>query len=157
MMLLKCCTQYVSKFGKLGSDHDRKISVFIPIKKKDNTCQRMLKLQHNCAHFTCKQNNAQNLSSQASTVHELRTSRFSSWIQERKKNQRSNCQHPLDHRESKGIPEDYFCFIDYLKFFDCMDHIILWKILKEIRIQDSITCLWRNLYTGQEATVGNGH
>ena len=51
----------------------------------------------------------------------------------------------------------YFCFTDYAKAFDCVDHNKLWKILKEIRIQDSITCLWRNLYTGQEATVGNGH
>ena len=55
---------------------DKKISVFIPIRKKGNTCQRMFKLQHNCTHFTCKQNKAQNPSSEASTVRELRTSRF---------------------------------------------------------------------------------
>ena len=62
----------------------------------------------------------------------------------------------MDHRESKGIPEDYFCFIDYLKFFDCMDHIILWKILKEMGIPNHLTCLLRNLYAGQEATVRTG-
>ena len=44
----------------------------------------------------------------------------------------------------------YFCFIDYAKAFDCVDHNKLWKILKEIRILDHLTCLWRNLYAGQE-------
>ena len=47
----------------------------------------------------------------------------------------------------------YFCFIDYAKAFDCVDHNKLWKILKEIRIPDHFTCLLRNLYAGQEATV----
>ena len=47
----------------------------------------------------------------------------------------------------------YFCFIDYTKAFDCVDHNKLWKILKEIRVSDHLTCLLRNLYAGQEATV----
>ena len=47
----------------------------------------------------------------------------------------------------------YFCFIDYVKAFDCVDHNKLWKILKEMRIPDHLTCLLRNLYAGQEATV----
>ena len=47
----------------------------------------------------------------------------------------------------------YFCFIDYAKAFDCADHNKLWKILKEMGIPDHLTCLLRNLYTGQEATV----
>ena len=50
----------------------------------------------------------------------------------------------------------YFCFIDYAKAFDCVDHNKLWKILKEIGIPDHKTCLLRNLYAGQEATVRNG-
>ena len=51
----------------------------------------------------------------------------------------------------------YFCFIDYAKAFDCVDHNELWKILKEMGIRDHLTCLLRNLYAGQEATVRTGH
>ena len=51
----------------------------------------------------------------------------------------------------------YFCFIDYAKAFDCVDHNKLWKILKEMGIPDHMTCLLRNLYAGQEATVRTGH
>ena len=51
----------------------------------------------------------------------------------------------------------YFCFIDYAKAFDCGDHNKLWKILKEMGISDYLTCLFRNLYAGQEATVRTGH
>ena len=47
----------------------------------------------------------------------------------------------------------YFYFIDYTKAFDCVDHKILWKILEEMGIPDHLTCLLRNLYAGQEATV----
>ena len=51
----------------------------------------------------------------------------------------------------------YFCFIDYAKAFDCVDHNKLWKILKKMGIPDHLTCLLRNLYAGQEATVRTGH
>ena len=51
----------------------------------------------------------------------------------------------------------YFCFIDYTKAFDRVDHNKLWKILKEMGILDHLTCLLRNLYAGQEATVRTGH
>ena len=51
----------------------------------------------------------------------------------------------------------YFCFIDYAKTFDCVDHKKLWKILKEMGTPDHLTCLLRNLYAGQESTVRNGH
>ena len=51
----------------------------------------------------------------------------------------------------------YFCFVDYAKVFDCVDNNKLWKILKEMGIPDHLTCLLRNLYAGQEATVRTGH
>ena len=51
----------------------------------------------------------------------------------------------------------YFCFLDYAKAFDCVDHNKLWKILHEMGIPDHLTCLLRNLYAGQEATVRTGH
>ena len=52
---------------------------------------------------------------------------------------------------------NYFCFIDYAKAFDCVNHNKLWKLLQEIKIPDQLTCLLRNLYAGQEATVRTGH
>ena len=57
-------------------------------------------------------------------------------------------------REFQNI---YFCFTDYAKAFDCVDHNKLWKILKEMGIPDRLTCLLRNLYAGQEATGKTGH
>ena len=51
----------------------------------------------------------------------------------------------------------YFCFIDYAKVFDCVDDNKLWKIMKEMRIQDCLICFLRNLYAGQESTVRTGH
>ena len=51
----------------------------------------------------------------------------------------------------------YFCFIDYAKALDCVDHNKLWKILKEMGIPELLTCLLRNLYSGQEAIVRTGH
>ena len=75
---------------------------------------------------------------------------------------RSNCQHQRDQIASihwirgkaRELQENiYFYFIDYDKAFDCVDHNKQWKILKEMGIPDHLTCLLRNLYEGQEATV----
>ena len=60
-------------------------------------------------------------------------------------------------QESSKKKEIYFCFTDYVKAFDCVDHNKLWKILKEMGIPDHLTCLLRNLYAGQEATVRTRH
>ena len=66
-------------------------------------------------------------------------------------------QHLLDHRKSKRIPEKhYFCFTDYAKAFDCVDHNKLWKIFKQMGIPDHNTCLLRNVYVSQEATIRTG-
>ena len=63
-------------------------------------------------------------------------------------------KHPLDHLKSKRVPEKHlFLPIDIAKAFDYVNHNKLWKILKEMRIPDHLTCLLRNLYVGQEATV----
>ena len=67
------------------------------------------------------------------------------------KNQKSNCQHPLDHQKGKRVPEKIYFFIDYATAFDCVDHNKLWKIFQEMGIPDHLTCLLRNLYAGQEA------
>ena len=66
-------------------------------------------------------------------------------------------------KEQDKTPEEQLCeveagnFIDYAKAFDCVNHKKLWKILKEMGIQNHLTCLLRNLYAGQEATVRTGH
>ena len=69
----------------------------------------------------------------------------------------SNCQHPLDHRKSKSSRKNIYCFIDYAKAFDCVDHNKQWEILQVVEIPDHCTCLLRNLYAGQEATVRTRH
>ena len=64
----------------------------------------------------------------------------------------------LDHEKAREFQKNiYFCFIDYAKAFVCVDHNKLWKILKEMGIPDHLTCLLRNLYAGQEATVRTGY
>jgi len=73
-------------------------------------------------------------------------------LKKRQRNQRSNCQHSLDHGKREFQKNIYFCFSDYAKAFDCVNHNKLWKILKEMGIPDHLICLLRNLYAGQEAT-----
>ena len=63
-------------------------------------------------------------------------------------------KHLVSQEQKKNI---YFCFIDYAKAFNCVDHNKLWKILEEIRKPDHLTCFLRNLYAGQQATVRTGH
>ena len=133
---------------------DWKRSVFLPIPKKGNAKEcsnyRSVTLSHMLAN--------QNSPSQASTVHELWASRYLSWIYKRQRNQRLNCQYPLDHWKSKKVPEEQlFCFIDYTKAFNCVGHNKLWNIIQEMGIKGHLTCLLRNLYAGQEATVRTGH
>ena len=67
------------------------------------------------------------------------------------------CQYVCFYFERVPEKNIYFCFIDYAKAFDCVEHNELWKILKEMGIQNHLTCLLRNLCAGQEATVRAGH
>ena len=91
---------------------------------KERQCQRMFKRPDNCTHFTCQQGNAQIPSSQALIVCKPRASRCTSWIQKRQRNQRSNFQHLFGDRKSERILENniYFCFIDYTRAFDHVNH-----------------------------------
>ena len=77
----------------------------------------------------------------------------------KERNQKLNYQHLLDHRKATELQEKniYFCFIGYAKAFACVDYNKLWKILKGMRIHDHLTCLLRNLYVGQEATIITGY
>ena len=84
---------------------------------KEGQCQRKFKLPYNCSHFTCQQGNTQNPSSYVSAVRQPRNSRYTSYGQKSQRNQRSNCQHPLDHNKKQQIYRKniYFCFTDYAK------------------------------------------
>ena len=103
-MLLKCCIQYASKFGKPRSGHRTGKDQF-SFQSKRKAMPRMFKLLHNSLHLTLLPSNAQNSTSQASTIRESWTSRCSSWTEKRQRNQKSNWQHLLDHRKSKTVPE----------------------------------------------------
>ena len=116
----------------------------------------MFKLPHNCTHFTREQSNAQNFPSQASTVRELPDVQAGLRKGRGIRDQIANIRWIIE--KAREFQENiHFCFTDYAKAFDCMDHNKLWKILKEMGIPDHLTCLLRNLYAGQEATVRTGH
>ena len=124
---------------------------------KERQCQRMLKLPHNCTH-----------SHATKVMLKILQARLQQYM---------NCELPnvqAGFRKGGGTRDQianiywiiekarefqkniYFCFVDYAKAFDCVDHNKL-KILKEMGIPDHLTCLLRNLYAGQEATVRSGH
>ena len=145
MMLWKCCTQYVSKFGKQQWPHDWERSVFIPIPKKGNA----KKYSNYCTIA---------LISHASTVMlKILEARLQKYL---------NCELPVvlaEFRKGRGTRDRiasihwiiekarefqkdiYFCFTDYAKAFDFVDHNKVWKIIKEMRIPDRLTCLLRHL------------
>ena len=117
----------------------------------------MLKLLHNYTHLTHWQSNAQSSPSQASTVSELSTSKCSGWIQKRQRNQKSNCQHQLDNQKQESSRK-----ISISASLTMLKPLTVWittnwKILKKMGIPDHLTCLPRNLYAGQEATVRTRH
>ena len=124
---------------------------------KERLCQRMLKLLYSCTHFTYQQDYAQNPSSLALVVCEPRISRCSSWIQKRQRNQRSIAKIRWIIEKVREFQNIYFCFIDYAKAFDYVDHSKLWKIFKEMGILDHLTSPLRNLYAVQETTLRTEH
>ena len=73
------------------------------------------------------------------------------------RDQIANIHWIIEKKQESSRKNIYFCFIDYAKAFDCVDHNKLWKIPKEMGIPDHLTCLLRNLCEGQEATVRTGH
>ena len=158
-MLLNCFTQYASKFGKwqVFWPQNWKRPVFIPIPKKSSakecsnyhtialishTSKAKLKilqirlqqfLNHEFPDVQAGLRKGRGTRDQIVNIH---------WIIEKAREFQKNV---------------YFCFIDYTKALDCVDHNKLWKILKQMGIPDRLTCLLRNLYAGQEATVRTRH
>ena len=155
-MLWKCCTQYASKFGKLSSGHRTGKGQFsvqsqrTAMSKNDQTTTQ-LNSSHMLAKYCSKFSKPQQY-----VNHELPDVQAGFRKGRGTRDQIANiCWIIEKTREfQKNI---YFCFIDYAKAFDCMDHNKLWKILKEMGTPDYLTCLLRNLYAGQEATVRTGH
>ena len=157
MILLKCYTQYASKFGKLRSGHRTAKGQFIPIPKKGN---------------------AKECSNYCSIALISHSSKVMLKILQARLQQYMNRELPdvqAGFRKGRGTRDQIanirwiikkarefqnnicFCFINYTKVFNCVDHHKLWKILKEMGLPDHLTCLLRSLYAGQEATVRTGH
>ena len=156
-MLWKCCSHYASKFGSQQWPQDWKRSVFIPILKKGNPKE--------CSNYCTIA-----LVSHASKVM-LKILQARLWQQVNRelpdvqagfrkgrgtRDQIANI-HWIIKKAREFQKNIYFCFIDYAKAFDCVDHHKQWKILQEMGIPDHLTCLLRNLYAGKEATVRTGH
>ena len=157
-MLWKCCTQYASNLENSKQwPQDWKWSVFIPIPKKGNAkeclnCCTIVLISH-ASKVMLKFLQAR---LQQYTNHELPDV----WAGFRKgrgtRDQIANICWIIE-KVGEFQKNIYFCFIDYAKAFDCVDHNQLWEILKEMGIPEHLTCLLRNLYAGQEATVRTGH
>ena len=151
-MLLKCYNQYTSKFGKLSRSHRTGKGQFHSSAKEHSNYHTVAFISH--------------------------ASKVMPKILQDRLQQYMNYELPdvqAGFRKGRGITDQianirwiikkarefqkniYFCFIDYTPLFDCVDHNKLWKILQEMGIPDHLTCLLRNLYAGQEATVRTGH
>ena len=124
---------------------------------KERQCQRMLKLPHNCSHLTSKvMLKILQARLQQHVNHELPDVQTGFTKRKGTRDQIANILWII--KKAREFQKNiYFCFIDYAKAFDCMDHNKLWKLLQEMGIPDHLTWLLRNLYAGQEATVGTRH
>ena len=159
IMLWKYCTQYASKFGKLSSDHRTRNGQFSfqsQIKAMPENAQTTAQLHsfHTLANWCSKlskQTFQQYMNRELPDVQmELRKAREI-------RDQIANIHWITEEAREFQKKNIYFCFIDYAKTFDCAAHNKLWKILKVMGIPEHLTCLLRNLYVGQEATVRTGH
>ena len=157
MKVLHSICQQILK--NLQWPQDWKRSVFIPIPKKGNAKE-------------CSNYHTTALISQASKVMlKLLQARFQQYMNCKLSDVQAGFRKGTGTRDqianihwiikkAKELQKNilfYFCFIDYAKAFDCVDHNKLWRILKEMGIPDHLTCLLRNLYAGQEATVRTRH
>ena len=149
-MVQKCCTHYASKSGKLSSGHKTgwKRSVFIPIPKKGNAKE--------CSNY----HTIALISHTSKVMLKILRARLQQYVNGKlpdvqtgvRKGRGTRDQianiHWIIKKATEFQKNSYFCFIDYAKAFDCVDHNKLWKILKELEIPDHLTYLLRNLYVG---------
>ena len=129
-------------------------------KPKKRQYQRMLRLPHNYTHIMLVNQRSKFSKPGFSSTWTVNFQVFKLEVLEKAEepeiNQIANI-HWIIEKAREFQKNIYFCFISYAKAFDCLDHNKLWKILKEMGIPDHLTCLLRNLYAGQEATVRTGH
>ena len=153
-MLWKCCTQYVSKFGKLSSGRCTGKGQF--------SFQSQRKAMPKNIQITAQLNFISHSSKVMLKIVQpgfnnmwtVNVQIFKLYLE------KAEIKLPTSiglSKEQESSRKTYFSFIDYAKAFEYVDHNKLWKILKEVGIQDHLTCLLRNQYTGQESTVRTGH
>ena len=156
-MLWKCCTQYASKSRKLSSGHrtgKEHISFWSQKKAMSKNVQPTTQLHSShmlakwCSEFSRPGfNSTWNMNFQMFKL-----------VLEKAEEPEIKLPTLLDHWKSKRLPEKHLLLLYWLcQRFDCVDHNKLWKILQERGMSDPLTCLLRNLYAGQEATVRTGH
>ena len=157
MMLLKCCNGYVSKFGEFSSDHRTGNDLFLFQSQR----RTMPKNFQTTAHLHSPHSPAKQCSKFSKPgFNSAWTENFQMFKLDLEKAEESEIKLPTSVESQKKQEfhrNIYFCFIDYAKVFDCVDHNKLWKILKEMEIPDQLICLLRNLYACQEATIRTGH
>ena len=151
-MLLKCCTQYVSKFGKLSSGHRTGKNRF--------SFQSQRKAMPKNVQTTTQMHSFHKLAKSCSKSFKLGfnsmwTEKFQMVQAGFRKGRGPRDQivniHWIIEKAREFQKNIYLCFIDYAKAFDCVDHDKLWKALREMGIPDHLTCLLRNLYTGSRS------
>ena len=157
-MLLKCCPQYVSKFGKLNSSKGlEEVSFHSKFQRAMPTNAQTTEQLHS-AHMR-KEEMLKIL--QARLQHEACMNQELPDVQAGFRKSRGTRDqitniHCIKENAREFQKCIYFCFIGYAKAFDCVNHNKLWKILKETGIPDHLTCFLRNLYADQEAIVRTG-
>ena len=135
---------------------DWKRSLFIQMSKEGNG--KEFKLSFKCAHFTCYKVMLKILQASLQQYVNWELSDVQAGFQRGRGTRDQIVNIRCIMKKARGFQRNiYFCFIDYAESFDCVDHNKLWKILKEMGIPDHLTCLLRNLYAGQEATIRTGH
>ena len=158
MMLWKCCTQYASTFGKLSSGHRTGKDQF--------SFQSQRKAMPKNAQTTAQLHSSHTLAKKCSKFskpgfNSTWTMEFQMFKLDLEKAEEPEIKLPTSivslKKQKSSKKNIYFCFIDYAKAFDCVDHNKLRKILQQMGIPDHLTCLLRNLYAGQEGTVRTGH
>ena len=124
---------------------------------KERYCQGMIKLPHNCIHLTSSKIMLKILQPRLQKYVNCEISDVQAGFRKGRKTRDQIANIHWIMKKARDFQENiYFCFIYYDEAFDCMDHNKLWKI-KRMGIPDHLTCLLRNLYAGQEATVRTGH
>ena len=161
-MLLKCCIQYASKFGKVSSDHRTgkgQFSFQSQIRAMPKTVQTTTK----CTRFTVSKVMLKSFKLPSSSTWTENFQKYKLHLEKTEKPEIKlltsvRTDRNFSYRKAKEFQKNiYFCFTDYAKAFDCVNHNKLWKILKEMEIPDHLTCLLRNLRADQEATVRTKH